>query len=235
MKHLIYLALFLLCLNPIATTPLQAEARDGVYFGAGCGASFDNLKYSARNVDTHNRISKRSNRAHCIGTAFLGYGLNAYNNYFIGGEIGTTFPERTVQIRRKGVTFTDTFFKNKLSIHDYFNADLLIGYRFDCNFLFYGRVGLTCARLKLNQATNVEFDIPGFSKSSNKCGYRLGCGINFSFTSCLALGVDYVYSEYPSVSTFRCEFDTRHKLYTHTQSIVASLIWTPNWCNWYCY
>lgn len=178
--------------------PIQSNAmvREGIYIGAGCGATFDSYRFTARNITTGFTVKKNLHKTHSLGTAFLGYGYTLPQCFYIAAEAGTTFPSRSVKFNRPGVSLTNFTFNNHLTIQDYVYADLLPGYRLSCDWLIYGRIGVSYAHERLVLEENPAAGVARYSFSKNRCALRLGVGLNYSISECVGVGIDYCFTDY---------------------------------------
>lgn len=223
----VYFRIYISLIACLICFTAEATVREGIYIGAGCGATFDHFEYKATNLQTSNVVKKSINKSHCLGMAFLGYGHTfdfCNSNFFIGGEIGTSFPKRFVTIHRQGATFTNQTFVNHMSVQEYMNIDLMPGYRLLNKMLFYVRAGTSYAKLKLSQDANASANLSALHKKSNKWGLRLGLGLNYEFFDWLGIGIDYIYTGYQKISTVRSSTNTKHAQKTHTQYVGISII-----------
>jgi outer membrane immunogenic protein len=205
----------------------HAAVRNGIYGGAGIGAAFDHYDLTTSNIATGFTVNSNANKTNLIGNAFIGYGYTADNCFYLGGELGTNFPKRSITINgRPGVVITPATFNDTLRIQDYVTGDLLPGYRIDTSWLVYGRVGITYSRLSVNQDANVSAGTPSFSDGTMRVGGRLGAGINYSLSNNLGLGVDYYYTFYQSKSTNWSTFLLNFNQKPYTNFVGLSLFYS---------
>lgn len=63
---------------------MLADPREGIYIGAGVGASFDNSKLRAINSTSGFTVKRELEETHAIGSFFLGYGYTLCDYFFLG-------------------------------------------------------------------------------------------------------------------------------------------------------
>lgn len=203
------------------------DAKNGLYLGAGVAGSFDHYQLKASNVVTGLSTTNTKNSSHVIGNAFIGYGYTAPNLFYLAGEVGTNFPERTTTIPdRHGVTLTPYTFSDKLQTQDYVTLDMVPGFRVKPNWLLYGRAGIAFSKLSLNQAPNAAAGTVGFNASQNKVGGRFGAGVTYALTQHFAASVDYYYSVYQTASMNWPIYNIHFKSTPNSNFIGASIAYT---------
>jgi outer membrane immunogenic protein len=202
-----------------------ANSRDGFYAGAGIGMSADTYEQTTTNLTTGLWIQNNANNTNVIGDIFAGFGYTTPSAYFIGGEIGTYFPSRSITIdSRPDLTFPTIGVSNTLKIQDYITLDFLPGYAISQNILVYGRAGVSYSSLTLNQATTRL--TPSFSHDENKWGGRVGVGANFAFNNQFGVGLDYIYTTYQDINTYTGPFNTSFKASPSSNFLGVSILYT---------
>lgn len=169
-------------------------SREGLYFGAGVGDSFNRFNFRVFNTVTGFEEIFYPRRDRVMATVFGGYASTAKNGFYLAGEVGTDFPKRKARVIRQGVQLTSTEFVDHLSVQDYVTADILPGYRINQRFLAYGRIGAAYSHLKFTQ--DATFTAPRFLNSYTIPSTRLGAGVNVGVTPQISVGVDYIYMGY---------------------------------------
>lgn len=194
------LQLSVVCAGLVFAANIQASSRDGVYLGAGIGAIADKYDLTTKNLTTGFSVkSPVSDEKNALANVFLGYGSTADSGLYLAGELGSNFSGRSTTIsNRRGVALTTLTFADKLQVQDYATFDLLPGYRFNEDWLLYGRAGLTYSHFSLRESATAL--TPAFNVSENKAGGRLGAGINFAFNNNWGMGVDYIYTRYTEMN-----------------------------------
>lgn len=220
MAHKLSILLALL----ISTGGAQATVREGFYIGAGGGATINQFSFQALNIDTDRKITKTAETTNGIGTAFIGYGFTTCSCFYLGAEVGTRFPKTFAKLNRPGVTLSDFTFTNRLSVRECFSVDLLPGYRVCPDFLLYGRIGVSYAHLALTLDENRLANVDRYHFTDNRYGFRAGAGINYAFTRCIGIGLDYCYSGYSQQKTFIELFRAEQNHRPHSHYIGLSLI-----------
>ncbi|MCP0913420.1 MULTISPECIES: outer membrane protein [Legionella] len=218
--------LSLACLGILLATASQANTREGIYAGAGIGASFDQFNLSTKNTVTGFTIkSPVQKNTSALGNVFLGYGGTMDTGFFLGGEVGTYFPRRSATIyNRPGVSVTSLTFNDTLKVHDYVTADILPGYRFNDDWLLYARGGLTYANLNIYQAPGTSGVT--FRADENKFGGRIGAGINYAFNDNLGVGLDYFYTRYQEMNANLPAFNIRFNQQVSGNYVGLSALYT---------
>ncbi|AHE66912.1 outer membrane beta-barrel protein [Legionella oakridgensis] len=211
--------LTLACVGTCLAINVHASSRDGLYFGAGIGAAFDQFDLTTKNIINGFTVKSPMNeKTSAVGNVFVGYGGTADSGFYLAGELGTYFPSRSAtNYGRPGVFITASTFTDTMRVQDYATIDALPGYRLNEAWLLYGRAGLTYAHFELNQAATAL--VPAFNSSENKWGGRIGAGLNFAFNSNLGIGLDYFYTHYPKVNTTAGAFNT-----SFTQQVCSNYV-----------
>ncbi len=187
----------------------HATSRDGFYVGLGVGASYDKFDLTTKNNATGFTVRSASeNATNVIGSAFLGYGNTAESGFYLGGELGTYLPKRSLTItNRPGVALTNLTFSDKLTVQDYVTFDVLPGFRLSENWLLYLRGGITYAHMTIYQPT--QGAATSFSADNNRIGGRVGAGVNVGFTDNFGMSLDYFYTQYQDSSYTFPAFNTK--------------------------
>ncbi len=204
----------------------EAFMKEGVYLGLGCGAVLDRYDFQAKNVSTGLTIDKQTNQVGCLGTIFFGYGFTNDSCLYLGGEVGTNYPRRTAKIHRQGVALTSFTFTNEVSVQDYLTFDLLPGFRFDEEWLIYGRLGISYANVSLKLEENPAAGVAEYAFYQDRYGFRAGLGISHAFNDFFAIGLDYYYSWYEKIDTFIELYTTSQKQRPQSHYVGVSLIVT---------
>lgn len=203
---------------------VQANSRDGFYVGAGIGMSADNYDLTTTNLATGLWIQNNADNTNVLGDIFGGFGYTTASAYFIGGEIGTYFPSRSITVaNRPDLTFPHVGVNDTLTIQDYITFDLLPGYAISQNILVYGRVGASYAGLELNQPMTTP--VPGFNNNENKWGGRVGVGANYAFNNQFGVGIDYIYTSYQD-TLYTSPFNTSFKANASSNFLGISILYT---------
>jgi outer membrane immunogenic protein len=218
------LILQFLLLLPFTT---HANIRDGLYIGAGIGQSFDQNDLTTTNFTNGITLNSEANEGNTIGTLFLGIGYTGSNAFFLGAELGTNFPGRTVNMPGiSSITFSPLTISNRLTISDYVTLDILPGYAINNSLLVYARAGISYGELTFKQVlNNTAFSI---RNSDSTLGGRIGIGTNFAFSNNFGIGLDYYYSGYQEMTVPASLFNMQFKSKPHSNFVGVSLLYNFN-------
>ncbi len=202
----------------------KANVRDGFYVGAGFGKSYDNYNlttsYALNSLSIHNNADNEN----YLGNIFAGWGYTLPSLFFLGGEIGTRFPNHDITINgRPDYLYPYAHFNDKLTVQDYITADALPGYIIGQNLLVYGRAGVVYGDLKFQQTANVF--LPPVNASENVWGGRFGVGAMFDIDPTFGIAVDYFYTDYQKMKMYTSLFNTNFTAKTNNNFIGISLLY----------
>jgi opacity protein-like surface antigen len=201
--------------------------KEGLYVGAGIGGAMYNDKVKAYNTVNLLSREKSFNTNSALASAFIGLGHTWFDRYFLGLEANTYFPHHKVEWPdRPAVTATTTTFRNGFLVQNYFNLDLLPGYRVNSNWLVYGRAGFAFSDLIANQDGSIIANVPSFSFTNTVIGGRFGAGINYQLSQHIGAGVDYLYSYNPLTNTSFNDFNAVVGFSSHYNYVGFSLFYT---------
>lgn len=95
---------------------------------------------------------------------------------------------------------TNVLFTNKLRTTNTLGAAAKLGYLYK-EALFYGKLGVTCAKWKFDfsDADTVPPFFAAASSNSNKTGFLVGVGMDYAIACHWALGAEYTYTAYSSI------------------------------------
>ena len=205
----------------------HAYVRDYLYLGAGVGPSFNNYSFTVKDIPTGLSITSYPSNISWIGNIFLGYGYTFTNCFYLAGELGTNFPNRTTSVTRSGV-INALQYQDQLGLQDYITLDLLPGYRgFDPSLLVYGRIGASFSRMTISQ--NASGTDQSFSASyGTTAGGRIGIGATYSLTLNLGLSADYYFAAYPTlwVNQTLNSGSSQYKQQPHVNYLGLSLLYS---------
>ncbi len=213
----------LLLAATLSLTTVQAHVRDGVYLGAGCGAGFGQFDLKAMNTLTGVSVKREASRVICQGNAFLGFGWTLPNCVYLGLETATRFPKISARLERPAVSVTKFNLTNVLSVREMASLDVVAGYRLARDYLLYGRIGGSFAKLHLQLNKKKAADVAQYDFNDYKSGLRAGVGANFEINCWMGVGLDYIYTGYRLQSTYIEKYKTNQTQRPHTHSIAASL------------
>jgi opacity protein-like surface antigen len=148
----------------------------------------------------------------------------------LGAELGTSFPSHLKKFKRRSVTIPGKIFTDHIEFQEYLTADLIPGYRINCDWLIFGILGISWGELSLYQPSRYDFEkqeltSPKFHKAKNEAGLRLGAGVEYQLNSCLSLKLDYCYSEYQKLHAEWHKYDIHFKEKFHNQVIGISIVY----------
>lgn len=203
----------------------EFNPKEGVYLGAGIGASINNDELTVTNLTTNNVVKVSSNNTNAQGNVFLGCGHTLSNALYLGAEANIYTPRIAKFNDRPGATFATTKFDDKYTIDDYLAVDLLPGYRVNSNLLVYGRVGMSFRNTNLNGQA-VTSAVQAVADSTNSVGGRFGIGGTYALTKKFAASVDYFYSYAPTFSTYKPIDTTQYAFKSSSNYVGVSLVYT---------
>ena len=196
-----------------------------MYFGIGVGASINNDKFTASAHTTSNIVTVTSNNTYALANAFLGYGHTFINDLYLGAEVNIYTP-RTVEFNnRPAVTVPGLLVNDKYTINDNVAMDLLPGYRFNSNFLFYGRLGAAFRLTNFNQQP-VTDSSQAIADSTHSVDGRFGVGVTYALNKKFAASVDYFYSYAPTFGTYVPLRSAQHNFNSFSNYIGVSFAYT---------
>lgn len=204
---------------------ISGSVRDNFYIGLGFSESFNHFELKTENPSTRLSSSKKKNEIKALGNFFLGYGYS-FNMLYLAAEIGTSFPKRSTEIKRPGVTLLPFSFLNKITIQDYLTGDILLGARPINCLLIYLRGGGTWAGIKLHQFENNDANTPSFDAKKHKLAWRCGFGAAYELTKHFGLGVDYTFTHYQHLKVFWQDFDIFFSEKTHASYLGINAIFS---------
>ena len=215
------LAFLLASLCPL----VSANTRDGFYLGAGLGVSSDTYDLKASNLTIPYTVVTYANQTHILGNLFVGGGYTLDNNVFLGGELGTRFPNRQVSVSGlSGISSLYPIYSNTLSVSDYITIDALPGFAINPSLLIYGRAGLSYSELTLKQP--IVGSRHGFNINENRWGGRIGVGSNVAINNNLGIAIDYYYSFYQSMNIYSPVFNTHFLPKANSQWLGLSVLYS---------
>jgi outer membrane immunogenic protein len=179
----------------------HANVRENFYIGVGAVDSINHFKLKVKNPTNQIQVQRKKWRNEILGSCFMGYGHTTSYGLYLAGEVGSYFPKRSIKISRPGVAFVASTYQNRLSVQDYVTGDLLLGYRYSDDLLFYLRGGASLANIQLYQWEDPAVNAPAFDKEKNRAGGRAGFGISYGLTKHIGFGVDYIFTAYQSLRT----------------------------------
>lgn len=179
----------------LTTSPLTASVREGFYCGLGLG---DSIEHYSQKVSGGRTVTRSRTSDHLLGTVFVGWGRSLCD-FYVGGEIGTYFPKRSITIERPGAVFQNSTFLTTTDVQDFVTGDILLGFRPNETLLCYLRGGAAYSRLSFVQFTNEFEGIPSRDREKAGAAWRLGGGVNCAITSCFGIGLDYIFTSYPDL------------------------------------
>jgi outer membrane immunogenic protein len=198
------LALFCIFFSMLA----QATIRDGLYFGAGAGVSYDQYNLSTNYAISGITATNDSNENNVLGNVFIGYGYTTPSAFFVGGELGGYFPNHSATLQHRfDLNLPVSHVNDTLTIHSAVTLDLLPGYAVTDNLLLYGRTGLSYGNVSLHQSSAYLFK--DFTQEENLWGGRFGLGGTFALSNNLGLSVDYFYTAYQNMSFYKTPYHTQ--------------------------
>jgi hypothetical protein len=139
----------------------------------------------------------------------------------------TYFPHHTTYWPdRPGVTVLGYFFEDKYVNQNYVNLDILPGYRFNSDWLIYGRAGLSFSDILFNQPANAAAGLSSHSNTYPVIGGRFGTGINYQINEHIGAGIDYFYSYIPQTDSSAVNCYNVQTLSSHYNYVGFSLFYT---------
>jgi opacity protein-like surface antigen len=233
----------LACSNAMAT----ASPYNGVYLGAEGGAS---LAYFSESSDSSLTINERflpsftldapvdshaSNLSGFIG-GHIGVG-HVYKRVYLGieanGDFGSVNTSNYAPPSNQTGDLT-TSIKDDASIKNNYGITLRPGFLITPSLLLYAQLGAEKAQINTNTTTTFE-NVPGQTgtvysiesqTSDNQLGYRAGLGIEEHATNHLSVRVEYLFTDFGTVSSSNSAPVTGH-LVLSTSSISESTHFSP--------
>lgn len=202
------------------------RAKDHVYLGGGLGMAVDTWKNTTTNLSTGNASSGHTTGNNAIGNLFLGYGYTTCKGWYLGGELGTTFPRRGTTSSYVGVLDASTPFSKHSYVQDYLTADILPGYRINEKYLGYLRLGASYSHLSFQQLSVPGTAFDSYSQSNNKVGARFGAGTSITLTEHIGAALDYTYTTYPSMSSTWASNNAQFKQSLYSNYVGLSVIFS---------
>lgn len=209
---------FLILLTCISSH-LAAFVREGFYCGLGFADSID---FYSQKVSGGTTVKVSKNLDHLVGSLFVGFG-HTLCNFYIGGEVGTYFPKRSITAERQGAVFQNSTFLTTTSVEDYVTGDLLLGFRPNEVLLCYLRGGAAYSRLSFFQFTNELESVPSRDRKKTDAAWRAGIGLNYSITPHFGIGLDYIFTSYPTLN-FTTSSTAKFKIKSSSNYIGVSAI-----------
>lgn len=202
----------------------HANVRDGLYLGAGLGESFVANELTTTSYSSGLTVNSDGDENNTIGNLFIGYGSTSDSGFFLGGELGTNFPGRTVNMDGiANAAFSPFVVSNRLTITDYVTLDLLPGYAINNGILLYGRAGFSYGQLRYKQVlNNSAFSI---ETDNNTWGGRIGLGTTIAFSPNFGMALDYYYSAYQEMTVASPLFNMQFKSKPSANFVGISLLY----------
>lgn len=193
------------------------QPKQNIYFGLGFGGVFMNNNFSRERVRIPRADKYSRNIDQFVGNLYAGYGYTWSNQYFLGLEANTYFPNLAVDF----ITPDKIIPKNssgilidyQYTLNDYLGLDLLPGKRLTSNSLLYGRMGLSFRNV------NSTFD-----KEYASLGGRFGVGAAYEIAKHFGVSLDYFYTYFPTMGYFNGK--TQINLKSYQNYIGFSLIYS---------
>lgn len=202
----------------------HANTRDGFYAGAGLGSTTDELELKTTHFSPDYTFHNTIEHDNIVGNIFAGYGYTTPNSLFVGGELGTNFPKRSLTAiglpSGLGPYYTVT---NTLYVQDYITIDILPGYVVNQNLLLYGRAGLSYGSLSLRQLP--RYGLAGVTKSNNALGGRFGLGANYDLNNQWGIALDYDYTLYQKIDMYTYPYATEYSTKTTSNFFGISVLY----------
>lgn len=195
----------------------------GFYLGAGFGESFNHYDFIVKNNLTGVTVNHTPDKNVTLVNVFAGYGVVFPACFYLGTEIGTNFPRRSITTTRPGVSLTSLTFIDYLRIRDYVTGDILPGYQINPCLVAYGRAGVTYSELTINQPDNPVAPGTRFNPSEKQWGGRFGAGIRYSLTNNFGISGDYIFTAYQQLKSDFTIFHATYSLKAHSNFIGLSL------------
>ncbi|MDI9819920.1 MULTISPECIES: outer membrane protein [unclassified Legionella] len=213
MKSWAYAGLFLF--HALFTVYGFAAAKDKFYFGVALAKAYDNFRYTVQDTETGSSLVRNASSTATVANVFAGYGFTSAKGFYLGSELGTSFPARKTGFKRFSLS-TNDMLQTDLAVEDYVTGDILPGYRFYKNALLYTRLGVTFSHLTRLEQSMI---FPGVQLVGNKnrWGSRLGGGVNFQLTPHFSIEMNYIYLNYQAFNHPMLDLGVRfrQKLQSH--------------------
>lgn len=212
---------------PVLNTQAVTYPKEGVYLGAGIGASFNDYQLQSTDVINNNSNTLTSDDTSALGNVFLGYGHTFNNVWYLGGEANIYFPNQTVNFNNRPSVNDPAFhFNDQFSVDDNITVDLLPGYRVTPTDLLYARVGMDFRDVTMNQQATINPGTESFSNSANQIGERFGVGLTHALSEHFAASVDYFYTYFPRFGSYWTDETIQFDMTSHSNYVGLSLAYT---------
>lgn len=180
---------------------LAAPCFSGLYVGAGVGPEGANFTQRSHVLDlTPHANFNVFDAEHFAGTGvfgslFAGYGWTR-DRYYLAGEVNANLSSVKYKLGNDEVVH-NAFIKTTMTVRNSLGISVLPGYFLSKDTLFYGRIGYTNGRLKVN-----ESDPTILSSRKHLDGLRYGLGLRHDLNERWTMMMDYSQINYRNVRSF---------------------------------